>query len=72
MSTFITLDGVTVVAKTVGDWPILPKGHSWRNNEPLGESPIWREVPYPVESVDSNHETLFGYEVGEFMARQYK
>ena len=72
MSTFITLDGVTVVAKTVGDWPILPKGHSWRNNEPLGESPIWREVPYPVESIDPNHETLFGYEVGEFMARQYK
>ena len=72
MSTFITLDGVTVVAKTVGDWPTLPKGHSWRNSEPLGESPIWREVPYPVESVDPNHETLFGYEVGEFLARQYK
>ena len=72
MSTFITLDGVIVVAKTVGEWPILPKGHSWRNNEPLGESPIWREVPYPVESVDPNHETLFGYEVKEFMAKQYK
>jgi hypothetical protein len=72
MSTFITLDGVIVVAKTVGEWPILPKGHSWRNNEPLGESPIWREVPYPVESVDPNHQTLFGYEVKEFMAKQYR
>jgi hypothetical protein len=72
MSTFITLDGVIVVAKTVGEWPILPKGHSWRNNEPLGESPIWREVPYPVESVDPNHQTLFGYDVKEFMAKQYR
>jgi hypothetical protein len=72
MSTFITLDGVTHEAKTLKDWPTLPKGHSWRNNEPLGESPIWREVPYPVESVDPNHETLFGYEVKEFMAKQYK
>ena len=72
MSTFITLDGVTHEAKTMKDWPILPKGHSWRNNEPLGESPIWREVPYPVESVDPNHETLFGYEVKEFLAKQYR
>ena len=72
MSTFVLLNGQVIVAKTVGDWPTLPKGHSWRNNEPLGESPIWREVPYPVEAVDPNHETLFGCEVGEFLARQYK
>ena len=72
MSTLITLNGDVIHAKTVKDWPPLPTKHSWRNNEPLGETPIWREVPFPVESADPNLETLFGYDVETFLKKQYR
>ena len=72
MSTFILLNGNTVVTERFMQGPALPKNHSWRNNAPLGEKPVWAEVAYPVESVDPNLETLFGYETQTFLAKQYR
>ena len=72
MSKFILLNGDVVVADKVGLWPTIPEGHSWRNNAPLGEKPVWTEAAFPVESVDPNLETLFGYETQAFLVRQYK
>ena len=72
MSTLITLNGDVINAKTLKDWPTLSQGHSWRNSEPLGETPIWREIPFPIESIGPNLETLFGYEVETFLKKQYR
>ena len=72
MSTFLLLNGDTIVTERFMQGPALPKSHSWRNTAPLGEEPVWTEVAYPVESVDPNIETLFGYETQTFLAKQYR
>ena len=38
------------------------------NVAPLGEDPFWEEQPMPV----NQDEKLFGYDVKEFLAKQYK
>lgn len=72
MTQFVMLDGNIVIADRFVCGPKIPDGHSWRNNESVGEKPIWTEIAFPVDSIDPNHETLFGYETKVFMAKQYK
>jgi hypothetical protein len=72
MGIYITKDGTTVNAKTYGEHPKLSPGHHWTNDEPLGEAPVWREVPGQIASVEPMRPTLFGYDEAEFMAKQYK
>ena len=50
------------------DLPIHKHGYLWENVAPLGEEPLWEERPEPA----SYEDRLFGYEVQEFMAKQYK
>lgn len=69
---FLTKDGTTIDARTVGEHPQLTAGYHWQNSEPLGETPIWREVAGTIPTVDPNHRTLFGYDETEFLAKQYK
>lgn len=43
-------------------------GYWWVNISPLGSKPNWQEQVKPLPSGN----TLFGYDVDEFMAKQYK
>jgi hypothetical protein len=45
-------------------------GH-FENIAPLGEMPNWVLCKYPIESVNPNHHTIFGYEEKAFLRRQY-
>lgn len=50
-------------------------GNAWVNIAPLGEPPDWREVKSPHgPHSDPNYGIgkLFGYDVEEFMRKQYK
>lgn len=50
--------------------PKLKPGYCWQNIAPLGEKPDWRETVAPCKA--DQGETLFGYPIAEFMAKQYK
>lgn len=69
---FVTKEGTTIDAKTVGAHPRLTPGYHWRNTEPLGAESVWRETAGTLASIDINTRTLFGYGEDEFMAKQYK
>jgi hypothetical protein len=43
-------------------------GYWWVNVAPLGSKPNWQEQVSPLRKT----KTLFGYDVKEFMAKQYK
>ena len=72
MGTYVTKEGLTINAKTYGEQPKLSPGHHWSNNAPLGESPVWQEMPGVLASVEPSRPTLFGYDEAEFMAKQHK
>lgn len=51
---------------------------SWRNIAPLGEKPAWIIQDHPIPETDpaikrelEGIKTLFGYDVEEFMRKQY-
>lgn len=43
----------------------------WKNIANLGDPPNWIE-DYPPETIDPNKETIFGYDMKEFISWQYK
>lgn len=47
-------------------------GYWFENIAPLGKKPDWREVVKPFNGDENGDPKLFGYDVNEFMAKQYK
>jgi hypothetical protein len=54
----------------VVEMPPAGPGNHYENIAPLGEPPNWQIRPGEIES--NRDETLFGYAVAHFMAKQYK
>ncbi len=61
------LDGSEGAADRFMTLPKIPKDHHWHN-----DGQTWIEKPFPLESIDINKRTLFGYDESIFLAKQYR
>ena len=67
MQTFKLLNGTIVTVDRFMQGPAISKNHFWYD-----ENGIWAEKGCPLETIDVNKETLFGYDQKEFLQKQYK